>query len=175
MLVFIDESGKPHPNDSTTNPVLCGVCIKESDIKYISQSIFRLKMNVFGKDTEIKSTSLINRRVIVKNMTKNKFYLDEFVKIVCGFDVKVFSIIMEKPDNPLIMSENKLPKHYLLLVKRAEYFCENNNIEKAILVFDESKTNDDLLIAKRIVKFLFMSKLGKNFKHVLEMPFFVNS
>jgi hypothetical protein len=23
MLVFIDESGKPHPKDSTKNPVLC--------------------------------------------------------------------------------------------------------------------------------------------------------
>jgi len=34
MLVFIDESGKPHPKDSTENPVLCAVCINERDIKH---------------------------------------------------------------------------------------------------------------------------------------------
>ena len=67
MLVFIDESGKPHPKDSTENPVLCAVCINERDIKHLSQNIFKLKMKMFGKDTEIKSTSLIRQTVNQKN------------------------------------------------------------------------------------------------------------
>ena len=33
MLVFIDESGKPHPKDSTENPVLCAVCINEREVQ----------------------------------------------------------------------------------------------------------------------------------------------
>jgi hypothetical protein len=94
MLVFIDESGKPHPKDSTENPVLCAVCINERDIKHLSQKIFKLKMKIFGKDTEIKSTSLIRRQIFTKNMTNNKQYVDELVKLACSFDIRVFAIIM---------------------------------------------------------------------------------
>ena len=175
MLAFIDESGKPHPKDSTENPVLCAVCINERDIKYLSQNIFKLKMKIFGKDTEIKSTSLIRRQIFTKNMTNNKQYIDELVKLACSFDIRVFAIIMEKPDTPFILTKTLLPKHYKLLIKRIEYFCENNNYEKAILVFDEITPGEDYVVAKCITNFLFMSKLGKAFDRILEMPFFVSS
>ena len=175
MLVFVDESGKPHPKDSTTNPILCAVCINERDIKYLSQNIFQLKMKIYGKDTEIKSTSLIRRQIFTKNMTNNKQYVDELVKIACSFDIKVFAIIMDKPDTPFILSKTLLPKHYKLLIKRVEYFCENYGYEKAILVFDEITPEEDFIVAKCITNFLFMSKLGKDFDRILEMPFFVSS
>jgi len=175
MLVFIDESGKPHPKDSTENPVLCAVCINERDIKHLSQNIFKLKMKIFGKDTEIKSTSLIRRQIFSKNMTNNKQYVDELVKLACSSDIKVFAIIMEKPDTPFILTKTLLPKHYKLLIKRIEYFCENHNYEKAILVFDEITPGEDFVVAQCITNFLFMSKLGKDFDRILEMPLFVNS
>jgi hypothetical protein len=72
MLVFIDESGKPHPKDSTENPVLYTVCINERDIRKKKKNIFKLKMKIFGKDTEIKSTSLIRRQIFTK-ITKKQF------------------------------------------------------------------------------------------------------
>ncbi|MCL2441209.1 MAG: DUF3800 domain-containing protein [Treponema sp.] len=175
MLVFIDESGKPHPKDSTENPVLCAVCIKERDIKQLSQKIFNLKMKIFGKDTEVKSTSLIRRRILSKNMTNNKQYVDEFVKIACSFDIRVFAIIMEKPDTPFTLTKTLIPRHYKMIISRVEYFCEKHNHEKAILVFDVINPGEDFVVAKCITNFLFMSKLGKGFNHILEMPFFVNS
>jgi hypothetical protein len=174
MLIFIDESGKPHPNDSTTNPVLCGVCIKESDIKIITKSIYRLKMKIFGKDTEVKSTSLIRRRIFDKNMTINKQYVEEFVKTACSLDIRVFAIIMDKPNVPVILNESILPKPYKLLISRVERYCDNYGHEKAILVFDEDPGND-LIVAKCITNFLFRSKIGKRFDYILEMPFFVSS
>jgi hypothetical protein len=108
-------------------------------------------------------------------MTKNKQFADEFVRISCSFDINVFAIIMEKPHIPFVLSEKLLPKHYKLLIKRIEYFCENYNHEKAILVFDGINQKDDYRIAKCITNFLFMSKFGKEFNHILEMPFFVSS
>ena len=174
MLVFVDESGQSHPNDSTINPVLCGICINESDIRDISRSIYRLKMKLFGKDTEVKSTSLIRRRIFTKNMTINKQYVDAFIKNACSFDIKVFAVVMEKPEKPVIISESYLPKHYKLLLKRVEYFCENTSHAKAILIFDEDPGND-LIVAKCITKFLCKSKIGKLFNHILEMPLFVSS
>ena len=174
MLVFIDESGMPYPKDSTINPVLCGVCIEESDIKEVSRKIYRLKMNIFGKDTEIKSTSLIRRRIIEKNMTNNKKFVDEFVKTACSFNINVFAIIMNKPDSPYTPSEKMIPKHYKYLISRIEHFCEKHDNKKAILVFDEVP-GKDIIIAKFITNFLFKSRIGKKFNRILEMPFFVSS
>jgi len=174
MLMFIDESGQPHPNDSTKNPVICGVCINESDIRDISRSIYRLKLKIFGKDTEVKSTSLIRRRIFDKRMTINKQYVDVFINTACSFNISVFAIVMEKPEKPVILSESYLPKHYKLLLKRAEYFCEKNYHNKAILIFDEVPGND-LIVAKCITKFLYKSRMGRLFNHILEMPLFVNS
>jgi hypothetical protein len=175
MLVFVDESGKPHPKDSTVNPVLCAVCIGERDIKQISQKIFNLKMKIYGKDTEIKSTSLIRRQIFSKNMSNNKLYVDELVKIACSFDIRVFAIIMEKPNTPFILTKTLIPRHYKMIITRVEYFCEKYNFEKAILVFDEISPGEDFVVAKCITNFLFMSKLGKSFHRILEMPLFVNS
>ena len=68
---------------------------------------------------------------------------------------------MEKPDVPFILTKTLLPKHCKLLIKRIEYFCENYNYEKAILVFDEIAPGEDYVVAKCITNFLFMSKLCK--------------
>ena len=43
MLAFIDESGYPRPTDSTKNPILLAVCIHESDIKPITNQIYKQK------------------------------------------------------------------------------------------------------------------------------------
>jgi len=131
-------------------------------------------MDIYGKDTEIKTPSLIRRQIITKSMTNNKKFVDELVRVACSFDIKVFAIIMDKPDMPIVMGKT-LPKHYTLLLKRIEYFCENYGYEKAILVFDEVTPKDDLYIAKCITNFLFTSNLGKQFDRILEMPFFVSS
>ena len=62
-----------------------------------------------------------------------------------------------------------------MIISRVECFCEKYNYEKAILVFDVINPGEDFVVAKCITNFLFMSKLGKGFNHILEMPFFVNS
>ena len=55
MLVFVDESGHPHPNDSTKNPVLLCVCIHESDVKSITNQIYKIKETYFNRQDELKS------------------------------------------------------------------------------------------------------------------------
>ena len=175
MLVFVDESGKPHPNDSVCKPVLCCVCIKEDDIRELTQNIFMLKNNTFGTNDEIKSPDLISRRTIKNNIHRNINFVNQFVDIACGYDIKVFSIIMKRPSVPQTISPTLLPKQYHLLLKRVEYFCENYNCSKATLIFDNVNPLDDKKIALGITNFLFKSQLGKQFSKILEMPLFVNS
>ena len=175
MLVFVDESGKPHPNDATLKPILCCVCIKEDDIRDLTKKIFALKGNIFGTNDEIKSTTLISRRTIRKDVKKNIDFVNQFVDIACGYDIKVFAVIMNRPSVPQVISPDVLPKQYHLLLKRVEYLCENHNYSKATLVFDNVSPHDDEIIALGIANFLFKSKLGKQFNKILEMPLFVNS
>ena len=175
MLVFIDESGKPHPHDATLKPVLCCVCIKESDIREITQKVYALKNRYFGSNDEIKSTELISRRTIKNNVKKNIGFVNDFVDIACSYDIKVFSIIMKRPTEAMTISPNHLPKQYHLLLKRVEYFCENYGHDKAMLIFDNVNPTEDARVALGINNFLYKSSLGRQFDRILEMPLFVNS
>lgn len=115
MLTFIDESGYPHPTDSTKNPILLGVCIHENDIKPITNQIYKLKDSIYGKQDEIKSTKLIREATITKNRTNNKAYVEGMVDIITSYDAAIFAIIMDKPNEPIIVPEHHLPKQYSLL------------------------------------------------------------
>lgn len=175
MLVFIDESGKPHPNDATNRPVLCCVCIDENSVRELTHQVYQLKNSIFGNTNEIKSTDILQQQTIVKNIKYKKQFVDQLVDIACSHDIKVFAIIMKRPTTAIAMSDTNLPKQYLLLLKRVEYFCENYDHKKAILIFDEVNPSNDLKISICINNFLFKSKLGKDFDRILEMPLFVNS
>ncbi|RXZ82046.1 hypothetical protein EBB07_11985 [Paenibacillaceae bacterium] len=57
MLAFIDESGFPHPNDETLNPVLAAVCIPKDEIRNIMQRMYKIKMDIYGRyDVELKAS-----------------------------------------------------------------------------------------------------------------------
>ncbi len=175
MLIFIDESGYPHPNDGTKCPVLLGVCIYENDIRPLTNAVYKLKNTIYGKQDEIKATNVIKRQTIAKNRTKNKQYVDGLMKIVVEHNIAVFAIIMDKPSEIPELAEGVLPKQYHLLMKKIEYFCERKDIEKAIFVFDETDEGNDLKIANSFMHFLFKSALGKRFNRILETPLFVSS
>ena len=111
MLVFIDESGYPRPTDSTMNPVLLGSCIHELDIKPITNQIYKLKDSLYGKQDEIKSTKLIREATITKNRTINKSYTEGMVDIAISYDTAMFAVIMDKPQNQIVVPEQHLPRH----------------------------------------------------------------
>ena len=99
MLTFIDESGYPHPADSTKNPVLLGVCIHENDIKPITNQIYKLKSTIYGKQDEIKSTKLIREATITKNRSKNKSFVEGMIDIIISYNTAIFAIVMDNIRN----------------------------------------------------------------------------
>lgn len=175
MLTFIDESGYPRPTDSTKNPVLLGVCIHENDIKPITNQIYKLKHAIYEKQDEIKSTKLIREATIIKNRTKNKTYVEGMVDIIASYDAAIFAIIMDKPDDSIVVPENHLPKQYYLLMKKIEFYCNHHHYGKAIMIFDEVQEDADRKIAEALIGFLFKTDFGRSFHHILEMPLFVSS
>lgn len=175
MLVFVDESGYPLPSDESEYSTLTAICIDEKDIRGISNDIYRLKHEIYGKQDEIKATNIIKRQTIEKNRTKNKEYADRFVETIVSYGISVFSIIMKRPITTPIVEKDMLPKQYHLLIKKIEFFCERHDFKKAIFVFDETTEGNDLFIATCFNCFLFKSKLGKGFRRILETPLFVSS
>jgi len=62
MLVFIDESGHPHPNDATHRPVVVAVCISDHDSRAISGRVHSLKRDNLNRERmELKAVKLIRR------------------------------------------------------------------------------------------------------------------
>ena len=44
-----------------------------------------------------------------KNRTNNKAYVEGMVDIITSYDAAIFAIIMDKPDEPIIVPEHHLP------------------------------------------------------------------
>ena len=82
---------------------------------------------------------------------------------------------MDKPDEPIIVPEHHLPKQYYLLLKKVEFYCNHHHYGKAMMIFDEVHEDADRKIAEAITGFLFKTKFGRSFHHILEMPLFVSS
>ena len=82
---------------------------------------------------------------------------------------------MDKPDEPIIVPEHHLPKQYYLLLKKVEFYCNHHHYGKAMMIFDEVHEDADRKIAEAITGFLFKTKFGRSFHHILEMPLFACS
>lgn len=176
MLIFIDESGHPRPTDDTKRPVLLATCINETCIRELTSQIYKIKIEVYGKsDVEIKATKLIHKKTLDAKHTQNKLFMDKLMQLICDFDIKVFAVIMERPDFEPYLKDGILPKQYFYLLKKIELFCEIYSHQMALVIFDEQDRSEDKKISVAFNNFLYQAALGKSFKKILEVPLFANS
>ena len=76
LFSFIDESGHPHPKDSSTRPVLVSCCINAEDIRRVSIELYRLKRRILQRnqgDFEAKAKKLITRGTFRNRPEKREF------------------------------------------------------------------------------------------------------
>ena len=90
MLIFFDESGYLHPNDACNHAVFLCVGLKETDMRTIAVQFYKLKERLYGKQSEIKSTNLINPRIFRRNMTINREYAESVLDIAGRFHLDFF-------------------------------------------------------------------------------------
>lgn len=175
MLVYIDESGYPIPTDASTKSVLLAVCIREADIRGITSQFYSLKNRIYGKQTEIKSTNLLNPKTISKNRTNNKEYAESVISILESYQIGVFAVVMDRPDFTPYTAEGMLPVQYHRLLQRIQWYCENHQTTMAMCVFDQTDDGRDARYAQGFNNFLFRSAEGMGFDKILVSPFFVSS
>ncbi|CAM4092485.1 DUF3800 domain-containing protein [Saccharibacillus endophyticus] len=176
MLAYIDESGFPHPNDSTQQPVLAAVCIPKDEVRNIMRKMYRIKLDVYGRyDVELKAVNVLKKKSITKNVN-NKIFADRVVNEVLSttLNLKVFAIVMDKPTIPIQLEEVTFPNHYRFLLQRINGYSEMRG-KKCVVSFDSQDEGNDMLISNKMKNYLFRSGEGNNCASIVESAFFVSS
>ena len=99
MLVYIDESGHPHPNDPTKHPVIAAACIQDRDARMVAARLHALKRDMLGRERmEMKGVRLLSRPAF-RSQEKAAF-VEEFFSALLSLPLTVFAVVMERPARP---------------------------------------------------------------------------
>ena len=173
MLAFIDESGQPHPKDSSTKPVCVAVCISDEDARFISGRLHSLKRSLIGKeDLEFKAKKLLNRHTL-RRIPEKRELVETFFDLLRNLPITIFAIIMERPENAPIKETVYLPNQYRYLLQRIDLLAQETK-ERITILFDGDCRNFSELILQ-FNSFLYRSNEGRSMVTVTDSPFFVDS
>ncbi len=175
MLVFIDESGHPHPNDPTTRPVLAAVCFPQSESRNISRQIFNIKRSLLGDEragVELKANSLLNRGTF-----NRKPELRELVESIFdqmrNLPLTVFAVIMEKPEREIPRSTIHLPRQYRYILQRVNALIAGSQSMAVVLVDGDGSQYGGL--SAKFEGYLNRHREGQFMANVVDTPYFVDS
>jgi hypothetical protein len=91
------------------------------------------------------------------------------------YSCKTYAVVVERPDSGITTPEGYLPQHYLPILKTVELYCERENKQKSLFIYDSQDTGSDAKIALAFTNFLYKSSIGRGFNKILEMPLFASS
>ena len=120
MLVFIDESGHPHPNDPSTRPVLSAVCFAERDSRSINRQLFRTKRLLLGDERtglELKAHDLLKRSTF-RRKPELRELVESVFDLIRNFPITIFAVTMERPAQALPRQTIHLPRQYRYILQR---------------------------------------------------------
>ena len=173
MLVYLDESGHPHPNDSSSRPVVVAACIPERDTRTVAGRLHGLKRDVLGRERmEMKGVRLINRSTF-RRRTDVVAFVEEFFSALLNLPITVFAVIMEKPAVAPSLDDMILPDQFRFLIQRVQLLAESRD-EMATLLFDGGAGQLGGLSFK-FGGFLYRSEEGRASTNITDTPFFGDS
>lgn len=173
MLVFIDESGHPHPNDPNPRPAVVAVCMAERDVRRVSGQIYGLKRQLLpDPGSEIKASRLLNRRTFERIPEKREF-VEAFFDLCGNLPITVFSITMERPASPAPDDPLWLPNQFRYLLQRSHHLADAAD-DHATILFDGDGSQAGGL-PKRFDSFLFRSAEGRSLTAIADSPYYVDS
>lgn len=178
MIAFIDESGFPHPNDSTLNPVLAAVCIPREELRGIINKMYKIKMKIYERpDVEIKASKLLRHKTL-ETHTQNRQFINEIMQnfLNPARNIRVFAVVMNRPRalSKDLLDFNLLPNYYRLLLQRVNAYSSLQK-RNCVLAFDSRDEGNDIIIANKIKNYLYKSQEGRKCTSIIESSFFVNS
>lgn len=175
MLVFIDESGHPHPKDSTTCPVLAAVCFPESESRGISRQLFGIKRTLLGDeraDKELKANAILNQRTFNRRPELREL-VEEVFDQIRNLDITIFAVVMEKPETEIPRDTVYLPRQYRFILQRVNALLDSQKSMAFVLVDGDGSQYGGL--SAKIERFLNRSYEGQSMTNVVDTPYFVDS
>ena len=173
MLVYLDESGHPHPNDPSRRPVIVAACIQERDARRVAGRLHGLKRDVLGKERmEMKGVRLLNRSTF-RRRPDSVAFVEEFFSALLNLPIVVFAMIMERPALAPDPNDMKLPDQFRFLTQRVQLLAESKD-EMATLLFDGAAGQLGGLSFK-FGGFLYRSEEGRACTNITDTPFFGDS
>lgn len=178
MLGFLDESGQPHPNDSSTRPVVVSVCINRQDARGIAGQLYSLKRRMGTPGIELKGVNLITRRVFERRSNEWEL-VESFFDLCRALPFALFAIVMEHPTRMPYFSEpgreTYLPNQYRYLLQRINQHATEQNKLVTLLFDGDGPTLLSGTLPMRFESFLYRSLEGQSFTAISEAPFYVDS
>ena len=186
MLIYVDESGTPHPKDESAWSVLAGVCVDEDEThRRLSRSIHAIKRRLLGEErsfkTEIKAKDHLRRTVIEKSALYREL-VESVFSVIDNLDLTIFAVAMPRPVRKPVIDPLHLPPQYRFLLQRVDALMDQSHVNtgvkypgKAVMLFDGESPANRSGLAARLSRFLFLSAEGQRFQRVLDTPLFVDS
>lgn len=173
MFAFIDESCFPRPTEASDFSVLFAACIKIEDIRSVTQRVYQLKTYIFGgdNDVEIKAKNFIVPKTLHPTRTRNKEFVDRLFEIIEGENIRVYAMVMEKPDFVPYVEPGKLPIQYTYLLQRINA-CARAERRPVSIIFDGQDSSADENVSNRFYNLLYRTH---GLDQIIEMPLFVSS
>ena len=175
MLVFIDESGHPHPNDPTRRPVLAAVCFPEAASRSISNRLFGIKRSLLGNERageELKANKILNPRTFNRRPELRELVAEVFDQIQ-DLEVTIFAVVMEKPTSVIARDTVYLPNQYRYILQRVNALMEGQDAMASVLVDGDGSQYGGL--SAKFDSYLSRSYEGRAMTKVVDTPYFVDS
>jgi hypothetical protein len=181
MLVFIDESGLPHPKDDATHPVLLAVCLKEANMRLLERRLFSLRrthlaeLTLTREEQEGKAVEFLSRRAVTKIVAKRE-YVESLFEFLRELDLSVFAIVMDRPTQVPWVGTETLSTQYRWLLERVERHMENTYPNYfAVPVFDNRAPSQDRMFSQSYTGYMALNQYGKSMTHIMPSPLFADS
>lgn len=173
MLAFFDESGFPHPKDSSTRPVCVAVCMSERESHFISGRLHALKRTILGKeDLEFKAKRLLTRSTF-RRIPEKRELVEAFFDLLRNLPISIFAVIMEKPQLLPCIEKTYLPNQFRYLLQRCELLAQETKDMITILFDGDCQVCGGF--ALKFNSFLYRSTEGRSMSTITDAPFFVDS
>ena len=175
MLVFIDESGHPHPNDPTTRPVLAAVCFPEWESRRIGRLMFGIKRSLLGNERtgkELKANQILNSRTFDRRPELRELVAEVFDQIQ-NLDINIFAVVMEKPETVIPRDTVYLPRQYRYILQRVNALLVSEQSMAFVLVDGDGSQYGGL--SAKLERYLNRYHEGQSMTNVVDTPYFVDS
>ena len=127
-VLYLDDSGKPHPGDSTGAVVIAGFSVPSEEAQTLHRRIAGAKSHFFHQlgdpsGWEMKSSKMMRRRRL--RSTRYRNFVDEVLRILGTLDCTVYSVSIEKRNMAHQMKlSTTMPLQLQVLIRHFARECE---------------------------------------------------